>query len=88
MSVGSISCVLNPLSNNKILDHTKFKASADDKINVTQKPKSEVCYGISRKHSGKKGENAGYQHFFLFPQCFQKPFCCRAMKSRDCLGKG
>ena len=22
-----------------------------------------------------KGENAGYQHFFLFPQCFQKaPF--------------
>ena len=21
-----------------------------------------------------KGENAGYQHFLLFPQCFQK-FC-------------
>ena len=20
-----------------------------------------------------KGENAGYQHFVLFPQCFQKP---------------
>ena len=20
-----------------------------------------------------KGENAGYQHFLLFPQCFQKP---------------
>ena len=24
-----------------------------------------------------KGENAGYQHFLLFPQCFQKaPFTC------------
>ena len=21
-----------------------------------------------------KGENAGNQHFFLFPPCFQKPF--------------
>ena len=21
-----------------------------------------------------KGENAGYQHFFLFPQCFEKAF--------------
>ena len=21
-----------------------------------------------------KGENAGYQHFLLFPQCFQKAF--------------
>ena len=21
----------------------------------------------------RKGENAGYQHFLLFPQCFQKP---------------
>ena len=21
-----------------------------------------------------KGENAGYQHFLLFPQCFQKPY--------------
>ena len=22
----------------------------------------------------EKGENAGYQHFFLFPKCFQKAF--------------
>ena len=21
----------------------------------------------------EKGENAGYQHFLLFPQCFQNP---------------
>ena len=23
----------------------------------------------------EKGENAGYQHFLLFPQGFQKDFC-------------
>ena len=23
---------------------------------------------------GGKGENAGFQHFLLFPQCFQKAF--------------
>ena len=30
----------------------------------------------------EKGENAGYQHFLLFPQCFQKS--CFG-KSQDCV---
>ena len=34
-----------------------------------------------------KGENAGYQHFLLFPQCFQKVFLSRGVKSRECLIK-
>ena len=34
-----------------------------------------------------KGENAGYQHFLLFPQCFQKAFLLRVVKSRDCVVK-
>ena len=34
-----------------------------------------------------KGENAGYQHFLLFPQCFQKPFFPDLYKSGLC-GKG
>ena len=34
-----------------------------------------------------KGENAGYQHFLLFPQCFQKVFFLRVVKSRDCAVK-
>ena len=25
------------------------------------------------EHTVGKGENAGYQHFLLFPQCFPKP---------------
>ena len=30
-----------------------------------------------------KGENGDYQHFLLFPQCFQKAF--KVIKSRDCV---
>ena len=30
-----------------------------------------------------KGENAGYQHFLLFPPCFQFFY----LKSRDCVVK-
>ena len=28
----------------------------------------------------EKGENAGYQHFLLFLQCFQKAFFSRSLK--------
>ena len=34
-----------------------------------------------------KGENAGYQHFVLFPQFFQK-LCFPEVKNWDCLVKG
>ena len=35
-----------------------------------------------------KGENAGYQHFLLFPLCFQKPsFTCGFGKIRNCVVK-
>ena len=61
----------NTLPNNKIFDMTELEAFADDKIDVAEMMIS-VLKG--RKHVGK-GENAGYQHFPLFPQCFQKiPF--------------
>ena len=48
----------------KILDWSTLKAFADDKINETEKlkfilEKVENIVG--------KGENAGYQHFLLFP---------------------
>ena len=59
----------NSLPNNKILDLSKLKAFADDKINAAQKLK--ICYGTIENILGK-GENAGDQHFLLFPQCFLK----------------
>ena len=59
----------NALSNDKILDCSKLKTSAYDKINVNQKLKFDL--GRVENIVGK-GENAGYQHFLLFQQCFQK----------------
>ena len=56
----------NPLLNDKFLDQTKFNAFAYDvaKLVISVFDKAENIVG--------KGENAGYQHFLLFPQCFQK----------------
>ena len=66
---GNIGLSLKSLPNDKILDQSKFKAFADDKINVTKKLKF-----IFRRVENLvgKGENAGNQHFLLFPQRFQK----------------
>ena len=50
-------------------DRSKLKGFADDKIYVIQKLK----FVLGRlENILVKGENAGYQHFLLFPQCFQK----------------
>ena len=38
-------------------------------MNVTKKMK---FLSESVENTVGKGENAGYQHFLLFPQCFQK----------------
>ena len=60
---------VNPLPDDKILNLSKLKAFAGEKINVSEKLK--YPYGRVENIVGK-GENAGYQHFLLFPQCFQK----------------
>ena len=60
----------NSLSNDKILVRSNFKALADDNINATKKLK--FVLGMVENILGK-GENAGYQNFLLFAQCFLKP---------------
>ena len=69
MSPALANVGFNSLPNVKILDLSKSKAFAEDKINVTQKWK--FVMGRVKTIVGK-GENAGNQHFLLFPQCFQK----------------
>ena len=66
-----------PLPNDKILDQSKFKTFADDKIIMTQKLK--FGFGGVKNIVGK-GENACYQHFLLFPLCFQKLCFLDALK--------
>ena len=57
----------NSFPNDKILDGTKLKAFADEKVNVAQMMIS-LCYRV--ENTVGKGESAGSQHFLLFPQCF------------------
>ena len=58
----------NTLPNGKILDLSELKTFAGDNFNVNQKLK----FGMERvENIVGKGENAGYQHFLHFPQCFQ-----------------
>ena len=54
-----------------MIDLSKFKAFADDNFNIAEMEKF-VFDGV--ENIAGKGENAGYQHFLLFPQCFPKGF--------------
>ena len=53
---------LNPLPDDKILDWSKLKAFADDKINVAEN--LDFVLGRIENIVGK-GENAGYQQFIF-----------------------
>ena len=61
----------NPLPNNKILDLSKLKAIEHYESKVLKM--MIFVFGRVENIVGK-GENAGYQHFLLFPQCFQRAF--------------
>ena len=69
---------VNSLLNDKMLDWSKFKAFADDRIKVNE----QLKFGLGRvEYILGKGESAGYQHFLLFPECFQKPPSLRSLKA-------
>ena len=62
---------VNPLPDDTILDWSKLKEFADDKIKVLK----IIIFVFDRvENTVGNRENAGYQHFLLFPQCFQKAF--------------
>ena len=76
---------VNSLPIGKILDVTKLKAFADNKINGTKEKK----FVLERDQNivGK-----GYQHFSPFPQCFPKPSSLGSLKvgmvkNEDCVVK-
>ena len=48
---------------------SKLRELADDIRDETQKLK---FLSVREENIVGKGEYVGYQHFFLFPQCFQK----------------
>ena len=64
---------------------TKRKAFADDKLNVAKNDNFSLTERV--QNTVGKGENASYQHFLLFLQCFPKPFSSRVVKGWHCMVK-
>ena len=75
---------INSLPNNKILDWSKLKAFADDKIKLTKK--SKLVSGRVENIVGK-GENVVKKcwlpAFSSSPTIFRKRFSVEVVKSRD-----
>ena len=61
---------INLLPNDKILNMTKLKAFADNQLNIAR---MMISLLDRVENTVGKEENAGYQHFLLFLQCFLKP---------------
>ena len=59
----------NSLPNNKFPHWFNLNVFADDRINLTKKLKFILVRVVNIVG---KGVNTDYQHFLLFPQCFQK----------------
>ena len=67
---------VNSIPNSKILDWSKFKAFADNKMNGVQ---TMISISDTDENIVGKRENAGYQHFLLFPR-FEKASFSRSSK--------
>ena len=59
--------VFNPLPDDKSLALSKLKAFADDNFIVAETVQN---FDDRAEKNVGKGENAGYQHFLLFPHFF------------------
>ena len=62
---------LNPFPNDKFLDSSKLKESADDNFKFDENGSK---FSKRVENNVGKGEIARYEQFLLFPQCFQKTF--------------
>ena len=74
---------VNSLPNDKILDLTKLKAFADDKLNVTKM----TVFLFNREENCGKRRKCWLPEFSLFPTVFSKAFFPRVVKSQDCVVK-
>ena len=68
----------NSVPNYKNYALFRLRAFADEKLKVTQ---MKVFFSDSVENNEGKGENAGCQHFLLFPHCFQKASLPGLLKS-------
>ena len=64
-------CLFNSLflTNRQNFENDQIQSTADDILHVG---KMMISFLDREENTVEKGENAGYQHFLLFPQCFPK----------------
>ena len=72
--------VFNSLPNEKILDVTKLKAFADNKLNVAR---MIISLLVRVQNTVGKGENAGLPAFSPLPTVFSTALFFRVVKSQD-----
>ena len=61
--------IFNPLPDDKTLDRSKLKQSADNSFKFDE---NSIKFSKRVENTVGKGEIARYEQFLLFPQCFQK----------------
>ena len=64
-----ICLLFNPLPDDKILDRSKLKQSADDNFKFDENSRK---FSKRVENTVGKGEIARNEQFLMFPQCFQK----------------
>ena len=69
--------LFNPLPDDKILDWSNMKQSADDNFKFDENSRK---FSKHVENTVGKGEIARYEQFLLFPQCFQKACFLKASK--------
>ena len=76
---------VNPLPDDKILDWSKLKHSADDnfEFDINSRNFSKLV-----ENTGGKGEIAHYKQFLLFPTVFLKGLFPSGVKRCHCVGMG
>ena len=67
----------NQLPNDKILDRSNLKQSADDNFKFDENSRK---FSKRVENTVGKGEIACYKQFLLFPPCFQKACFLKASK--------
>ena len=75
----------NPLPDDKILDRSKLKQSADDNFKFDENSRK---FSTRVENTVGKGEIACYKQFLLCPQCFQKVCFPGGVKRCHCVGMG
>ena len=76
---------IQPITRRQILDSSKLKEFADDNFKFDENARK-----LSKRleNTVGQGDIARYEHFLLFPQCFQRALFSNGLQKSSLCGKG